>query len=263
MKKHNIIYTVAIVICTILLLLVFLVFKKGSSSSAMTVSQEDFSRNIVYRDITPEVSEISNFIAKAEMPEDKQTTTYIHNIIQNALNGWTECQELVNSKKIKLQYKSGELYMASYEDVDNKAQYDVFLLSSEGKIKQCSKKTSFNEKDINEKGKSLYQLNFNDKNHNISRYVDYNRNEEVYFYSTGPIVAVTYNMPDGKKYSVSWSEDGKIISQGNYDKNNDSLSLESSKIAEQKIKKFQESAQKEYEEYLKRINSEENGSKSN
>ena len=218
----------------------------------MAVSQEDFNQNIVSRDITPELSNVKSFIAKAELPEDTEIATNIRKKVENAVKAFSECQEIVNSKKLTLKYSSGRLYMAGFEDAANRIYFDFSLIETDkGKrIKQCRKIALPAKTSDNEKEKTLYKLYFDD-DFNIEVYKD--PNGMVYFDSSGLIESVFYDTADGKRYSIRWSENGNIIRRGSYDKNKkDPLLLEAEERAKKMMKEFRESAQKEYEEYERR-----------
>lgn len=270
MEKQKRIYTVIIPIVVItVLLLTTICICKNEALRAMAVpqallqgvSQEVFSRNIVPRNITPEISKIKSFLADAEMPKNTEVATNVRKAAENATNAWTECQELVNSKKVHLEYKRGEIYMAVHEDTAQRMYFHFSLLSETGKIKNCRKFVLTTGEDGNETRKTLYKMSFSDE-FNIKTYKD--PDGTVYFYPSDLIETIFYDTPDGKRYSTKWSEDGNVIRQGIYDMNNKGpLLLEAEEKAKKMLTENQERARKEYEEYKRKLNKEETGSSSN
>jgi hypothetical protein len=215
MEKQDNKYTATkvIAVITIILLTTIIIFKNRLlqlTAIYPTVPQEVFSRNIVSRDITQEISNIKRILDSAKLPDDIEAVTYIRNMVENALNAWAECQELVNSKKVNVQYRSGELYMARYEDTLSRILFRFFLQSDKGKIRQCKKIVLRAEISSNKTRKRQYDLQFNE-DFNIKRYED--QNGEVSFYPSGSIERILFDTTDGKRLYIRWSEDGNITHQ--------------------------------------------------
>lgn len=253
--KKQIIYTIIIfaVVCAVLILSITFFSIKGSLFET-NISQEVFKKNLVPRDITEELTEIKNFISKAEMPDEAEIAKKIKEAVKRAINAWDECQELVNSKKLKYEYNKNEMFMTSYKDDVNNIRFIIVLLTEKGEISQCTKRISYPEGDGN-KIKSYYTLFFNE-DFNMKTYKD--PNAYISFYPSGLVGGVSYDMPEGKRYSISWSEDGKITRQENYDKNNKSPStIRAEERARKIFKEMQEREQREqkyFEEYRKMMN---------
>jgi hypothetical protein len=139
MKKQRNKYTTTkiIAVITILLFLIFLFKNRLLEFTAIypTVPQEVFSRNIVSRDITPEITKMKLLLDSIVLPADIETTTMINTLVQNALTAWAECQELVNLKKVNILYRSGELYMTDYDNSTTNMHYLIVLQSEKGNIR--------------------------------------------------------------------------------------------------------------------------------
>ena len=218
-------------------------------------SQGDFNRNVVSRNIEPEILRMQKLIDSVELPKDNETATNIKKAVENALNTWIECQGLVNSRKAKIFLLKNSMYMANYEDTLNRTNYHILFYSQKGELRQCTKEVLSPEKNDN-KIKTYYLLYFSE-NFNVERYKD--SNNEVCFYPSGTIKSISYTTEQEStiRYSIKWSEDGNIIRQSSYDKSkSNSLLLEAEEKSKLKLKEIQENAQKEYEEYQKGSNSE-------
>ena len=165
--------------------------------------------NIVPRDISSELAIITDFIDNAEMPEENETKIHIINAIEHAKNSWSECQNLVNSRKIRM-FIAKNATMANWSDSKTGIIFHFFFLTKKGEIHQCSKRVPT---DLKSNNIYSYQLLFNDEL-NIKWFKNFSNSEDIHFYSSGLIENVVCETPDGKKYYAEWSEDGKIIRSG-------------------------------------------------
>jgi len=239
------------------------------------ISQEEFKKNLVPRDITEELAKIKGFLSKAEMPDqagivktineavkrtiiedfnnkeevpdEREIVKTIRDAVERAIIAWDECQELVNSRKLRHVYNAYGTYMASYEDDVNKIEFKFDLQSEKGEFRECNKAIPDPEGDGN-KMKAYYALRFND-DFNMSSYQD--PNTRVAFYPSGLIGGVSFDMPEGKRYSVGWSEDGKISGQRIYKKR---VPSKEAIEARKKEKEQLEMEMKYFEEYKKMMN---------
>jgi len=215
MKKKKIIHLISILILVlaVFFILVYPVIKIAMSSS--------YNSNIVSRDITQEVLKIQNSLDSIELPNDNETAIIIKTAVDNSINTWLEFQELVNSRKIKMFLVKNKVYMANYEDTLNNANYHIIFYSQKGELKQCTKRVYDPEKKDNKiiAGYRLYFYN----DYNIERYED--SNNTVHFYPSGEIESIRYTIgqEDTIRYTIKWSQDGKIIRQSSYDESKSQL----------------------------------------
>ena len=259
MKIQKNIYMAITIIFAITIFLLIIITDKNDTlpliSKHQISSQGDLNRNVVSRNIEPEILRIKNSLDSVELPKDSETVTKIKTNVENALNTWIEFQKLVNSKIVNISLVKNSKYMANYEDTFNGAHYFMVFYSPKGELRQCIKEVLYPDRNDNEI-KTYYRLYFSD-DFNIERYED--SNNIVCFYPSGSIKSISYTTgtEDTIRYTIKWSEDGTIIRQSSYDKStSNSLLLEAEEKAKQKLKEIQSNAQIEYEEYQKNINSE-------
>jgi hypothetical protein len=254
MKKKNKLYmTIIVTVVIILLLLTTIPIFNNKVMQIMNISnaysQEDFNGKLVTRNISPEILRIKSFLPNTKLPENIETVSFIKKTIEDALNAWAECQDLVNSKKIRMEYKIGELILTTYEDPTNNIHFRIFLQSENGKIGQCKKNILPSVENSEKQEKTLYIINFNAE-FNIERYKD--ENKTVCFYPSGLIESILYDTQDGMRHYLKWSEDGNIIVKNNYDKSQrNPLIVEAEEKTQKLVDEMQERYRKEMEEYLK------------
>jgi len=166
--------------------------------------------DIVPRDITSEISAMKEWEQRIELPKDKEMTQRAQNALQTAREFWNECQELVNSGKIKISYWNG-LYSANWKSDNKKETIFLVFISERGEIRQCQKQVFADETyktEIKEKG---CQLKFYDNNDYLEWYHRRNGNEGVRFYPNNKIESFFYKSADGTTHSCSWDQESKII----------------------------------------------------
>jgi len=168
--------------------------------------------DIVPKNITVELSKMEDWEKKIEEPKDKEMLSHLQNALDTVRQAWSECQQLVNSRQVKI-YCWNRQYRANWKSDNKKETIFLVFRSEKGEIRQCLKRVfadETHETEIKEKG---YQFKFYDNNDYLEWHHRRDGNEGVHFYPNNKIESFWYRSADGSRYLVEWDEDGKIIKE--------------------------------------------------
>lgn len=210
MSRKRVVWYVIVIAVVISIFAIGVFF--GYIAAIRMMARKEFSVDqIVARDITADLTTVKEWGEKVEQPKDKKTLVYLEKVIESASQAWHECQELVNSRRVKTRYWNG-LYSATWESDDGKETIFLAFSSEKGKIRQANKRVFADEnrkKQIKAKG---YHLRFHD-NGNLKLYSRGDDTENVWFCPDNKIESFYYKEVDGTMYTSRWDEEGKLISE--------------------------------------------------
>jgi hypothetical protein len=190
-----------------------------------TLREEE--EKIAPRDITKHLLNMSEWESVIQMPEDEQMASRIKNALTSARQLWKEFQDLVNSRKIHFsEHKPAPKYGGSLRPEGKKISYSFVFRSAAMDLSHCIKRYYEDEAGRNVIHAETYELIFCSDGSDIKYYRHGYSREQIHFYPGNKIKTYVFqieeakigdeNMKEGKWYSISWDQNGRILEERTY-----------------------------------------------